>query len=114
MTNIKKLINGQNSFTNQVRLKHPKKGFAADYGGSRSAAIDIFCIACIGSSNEAKGCKSYTCPLWRYRPGSDKSLPPKGIPSKEEYKEAIDYMEKNDGRVIQGRKLGLSKHNIEE
>jgi len=114
MKNIKKLLNSQNSFTNEVRLKNPKKGLAADYGGSRSAAIHIFCIACIGSRQEANKCQSYSCPIWRYRPGAGKNDIGKNIPTMGEYREAIDYMDKNDGRVIQGRKLGLSKHKVEE
>ena len=46
------------------------------------------------------------CPLWRYRPGSDKAEAPEGyIPTKQEYEKLIAKMEASDGRVAQGKRL---------
>lgn len=97
----------RNCTENDVRVKNPKDGFKADYEGSRSSAIEIFCTSCMGGSRaDARGCKSYVCPLWRYRPGSDKEDAPEGhIPSKAEYERLIAKMEASDGRVAQGKRL---------
>jgi len=37
----------KNCTENDVRVKNPKDGFKADYEGSRSAAIEIFCTSCL-------------------------------------------------------------------
>jgi hypothetical protein len=97
----------KNCTENDVRVKNPKDGIKADYEGSRSAAIEIFCTSCFGGSrSDARNCKSYVCPLWRYRPGSDKSEAPNGhIPSKTEYETLINKLEVSDGRVAQGKRL---------
>ena len=97
----------KNCTENDVRVKNPKDGIKADYEGSRSSAIEIFCTSCFGGSrSDARNCKSYVCPLWRYRPGSDKSEAPNGhIPSKTEYETLINKLEVPDGRVAQGKRL---------
>jgi hypothetical protein len=97
----------RNCTENDVRVKNPKDGFKADYEGSRSSAIELFCTSCMGGSRaDARSCKSYVCPLWRYRPGSDKAEAPAGnIPSKKEYEALIAKMEASDGRVAQGKRL---------
>ena len=97
---------------NTVRLKNPKEALSADYGGSRSAAIELFCESCMGGSrSEASNCKAYTCNLWKYRPGSSKhdSPPPGNIPSKEEIEKAISKIPINEARKAWGAKLGAMR-----
>lgn len=76
---------------NEVRLARPQLGMKADHKGSRTAAIHVFCISCMGGSrNDVKGCTSYVCPLWQYRPGRTKGELPPGVPTQEQYQELID------------------------
>jgi len=75
----------------EVRLKHPKRGYETDYANGRKSAIYLMCISCMGDMiSEVSKCTNYTCPLWRYRPGSGNRIPPKGsIPTKEEYEKLL-------------------------
>lgn len=109
------VITLKNNLENEIRLKHPKNAKLADYGGSRSAAIDLFCHICIGSPQEAKKCISYTCPIWKYRPGNDGSPAPKGtIPPLEEYNRLLEKLEVSDKRVAHGKKLAeMRKSKLE-
>ena len=89
-----------------VRLKHPKLGHDADYKNSRSAAIKVFCITCMGGSrSDVKKCESFECPLWQFRPGATKGIKPNGIPTKEHYQKLIDAGV-SVARREHGRKLG--------
>ena len=40
-------------------------------GGDILAAIQIFCIECAYTEEDVRGCKSYSCPLWDFRPYKD-------------------------------------------
>lgn len=76
---------------NEVRVTRPQLGNKADYSGSRTAAIHAFCLSCMGGNRaDVVECKSHSCPLWQFRPGSTKGVRPPGIPTKEQYKEMID------------------------
>lgn len=76
---------------NEIRLKRPKLGYKADHCGSRTAAIHLFCISCVGGDRvEAAKCQSLSCPLWQFRPGRKKGKTPEGIPSKQQYTEMIN------------------------
>jgi hypothetical protein len=54
-----------------LRKKWPERAAKAS-NGSRKEAIFLFCINCIGSSQEARKCTSTECFLWNFRPGSNK------------------------------------------
>ena len=71
---------------NQLRLKRPNLALEADYGSSRKSAINLACYSCMGGSvGSVSNCKSYACPLWRFRPNPLTIERPKGkIPNKEE------------------------------
>lgn len=76
---------------NEVRVSRPQLGYKADYCGSRTAAIQMFCLGCMGGSrNDVVACKTYSCPLWQFRPGGKKGQQPSGIPTEAQYKEMID------------------------
>lgn len=98
---------------NTVRLADPKAAMACDYEGSRSAAIDLFCESCMGGQKSlVKGCKAFSCSLWKYRPGGEGKhvSPPKGsIPSKEELEKAIAKQPINEARKEWGKKLGAMR-----
>lgn len=100
----------KDNLVNEIRIKRPKEAIKMDYEGSRSAAIDFMCFQCYGGEMQGpKSCKSYCCPLWRFRPGADKSTPP-GIPPKELYEGLIEKMDATDGRVLQGKKLAADRN----
>lgn len=103
----------KNCVENSVRLKNPKNGLAGDYQGSRSAAIENFCISCMGGNRQdSVNCKSFTCNLWPYRPNGNKKPAPAGsIPSEKEYEELISKQVVSEARVAQGKKLGLMRKN---
>jgi hypothetical protein len=51
---------------NKYRVLYQK----AISGTSRAAAIRVFCLICLGfSENEVKNCSDTTCPLYAYRTG---------------------------------------------
>lgn len=76
---------------NEVRVSRPQLGCKADYQGSRTAAIHVFCLSCMGGNrNDVVACGSYSCPLWQFRPGSKKGVRPVGIPTRAQYDEMID------------------------
>jgi hypothetical protein len=70
----------------RIRLKRPHIALECDYGSGRKAAINLMCLSCMGGSiSGVSGCKSYSCPLWRFRPNPLSVNRPKDIiPSKEE------------------------------
>lgn len=76
---------------NEVRVSRPQLGQKADYEGSRTAAIHVFCLSCMGGSRaEVAACKSFSCPLWQFRPGREKGVRPAGIPTDAQYKQMIN------------------------
>lgn len=91
-----------NNQENIIREKRPSRGIEADYKNSRKAAIDLFCLNCVGLNktdgtqiSAVEGCKSYSCPLWPFRPGKGPKDRPDGVvPTVEEYEEMI----KNKGK----------------
>jgi len=88
-----------------MRVSRPKQGLKTDYCGSRSAAIGLFCLSCMGGSrSDVAACKSFSCPLWQFRPGGEKGLQPPGIPTQEQYQELIDASVSDKQREA-GRKL---------
>ena len=90
---------------NDMRMARPQLGLKADYCGSRTAAIQLFCLTCMGGSrNDVVACQSFSCPLWQFRPGSKKSEKPLGIPSEPQYKEVIDASVSDKQREA-GRRL---------
>lgn len=36
--------------------------------GSMPAAIELFCVQCVGGAGNVKGCEALACPLWPFRP----------------------------------------------
>jgi hypothetical protein len=81
----------ENRVENEVRVMRPKLGHKADYRGGRSAAINIFCLSCMGNDKLAvKACQSYACPLWQFRPGKKRGEKPPGIPTEAQYKELLN------------------------
>lgn len=83
----------------EVRLKYPKSGYQCDYKNSRNHAIRLFCLACMGESiSTVSACKSYSCPLWKFRPGTGSKILPKGIiPDESKYQELM--VAKSKGRT---------------
>lgn len=90
---------------NEVRVSRPQLGYKADYCGSRTAAIQVFCLSCMGGSrNDVVACQSFSCPLWQFRPGGKKGILPPGIPSEAQYQEMIDASV-SDAQREAGKKL---------
>jgi hypothetical protein len=90
---------------NEVRVSRPQLGHKADYCGSRTAAIQMFCLSCMGGNrNDVVACASYSCPLWQFRPGGKKGVQPPGIPTEAQYQEMIDASVSDKQREA-GRKL---------
>lgn len=77
----------------ELRIKTPGKARGADFEGSRTNAIHLFCYQCMGGSKkDAGGCESYTCPLWQYRPNPTTGtvLPPGILPSQADLQALLD------------------------
>lgn len=87
------------------RKKHPGLAIKADYGGSRTAAIHLFCITCMGGSrSDAVSCQTKTCPLWQFRPGGKKGVISKALPTKEFLEGKISPEKRETGKKLaQGR-----------
>lgn len=85
------MLNHKNTLAYELRLKHPRRGIQADYKNGRTAAIELFCLECMGGQpGLVSNCQSFRCPLWRFRPGSSKLVRPIGcVPTEEEYKELL-------------------------
>ena len=96
-------------FEVMLRLKRPKLGLETDYKNSRSAAIKLFCLSCMGGSkSDVKTCQSFSCPLWQFRPGSIRGMKPPGIIEESKYEEMISA-NTSDARREHGKKLGESR-----
>ena len=90
---------------NEMRMARPQLGHKADYCGSRTAAIHLMCLACMGGSrSEVVACQSFSCPLWQFRPGGKKGVRPTGLPTEDQYKHLIDASVSDKQREA-GRKL---------
>lgn len=90
---------------NEVRVSRPQLGQKADYCGGRKAAIQLFCLSCVGGIRaDVVACQSFSCPLWQFRPGSKKGVRPPGIPTDTQYQEMIDASVSDKQREA-GRKL---------
>jgi hypothetical protein len=90
---------------NEVRVARPQLGCKADYSGSRTAAIHTFCLSCMGGNRaDVVACQSFVCPLWQFRPGSEKGTRPPGIPTREQYQTMINASV-SDAQREAGRKL---------
>jgi hypothetical protein len=76
---------------NDIRISRPQLGLKADYKNSRSAAIQLFCISCMGGSrSDAAKCTSYVCPLWPLEFKSSRGNRPENVvPSREQYETMI-------------------------
>jgi len=95
-----------NRLENEMRVSHPKRGLKADYQRSRTAAIQLFCLSCMGGCRaDVVACTSKICPLWQFRPGAKKGMRPPGIPSEADYNEMIGGRVSNKQSEA-GRKLG--------
>lgn len=72
-----------------LRRKYPAVGRKADHENSRSNAIKLFCLGCVGGSrSEVASCTGYDCPLWPFRPYGDTGARPDGVvPTADEYRE---------------------------
>lgn len=99
-----------NRFELEMRQKYPKSGYNCDYKNSKSHAIRLFCLTCMGGSvSLVSSCKSYDCPLWKHRPNAATIKLPDGIiPTQEEYKTLIE--KKAAGRT--GEHLKKAKENV--
>jgi len=94
-----------NRLENEMRVSYPQRGLKADYQGSRTAAIQLFCLSCMGGCRaDVVACTSKSCPLWQFRPGGKKGVRPPGIPSEADYSEMIDDSVSDKQREA-GRKL---------
>lgn len=117
MKRILKLLqkfNLKNSVENEIRLSRPKVGFKTDYKGSRTAAIHLFCISCMGGSRaDVVSCKAFSCPLWQFRPGKKRGERPEGIPSQEQYKELLSKLS-TEKRKAAGKKLNDNPEQSKE
>jgi len=88
-----------------MRVSRPQLGCKADYEGSRTAAIHLFCLTCMGGSRaEVVACQSFSCPLWQFRPGRTKGKLPPGLPTEAQYNEMIDASVSDKQRQA-GKKL---------
>lgn len=69
-----------------LRRKRPKLGLEADHKNSRRAAIELFCIECVGGARTlAVECSDFLCPLWPFRPGAEGERPAGAVPTIVEY-----------------------------
>lgn len=91
---------------NEVRVTRPQLGLKADHKNSRSAAIQLFCIACMGGNrSDAASCTSYQCPLWPLEFKKTRGERPEGeVPTEEQYETLIDSTVSKKQREA-GRKL---------
>jgi hypothetical protein len=99
---------------NEVRVKRPQLCFKADYGKSRSAAIQMFCIICMGDNRtDAAHCKSYDCPLWSLEFKKTRGLRPKGyVPTEEQYQDMTNASVSDKQREA-GKRLAKERKNNE-
>jgi len=72
--------------------RYKAKWRAAEKGKSRKAAIDLFCLMCMGFERESvRGCTAPDCPLFKFRPyqtdkeeeGKTKRVPSNGFKKRE-------------------------------
>jgi len=111
-------INKEGDVAMDLRKKHPKRGLQIDYKNGRTAAIELFCLHCMGGGPDAaasaKACQSYTCPLWRFRYGATKGqIPPITLPTQEWYQKKIDASV-SDAKREHGRKMGKARSQNNE
>ena len=93
------------TYSLELRLKKPSLGLKTDYENSRKAAIELFCLDCVGGERKiAVSCSCTSCPLWQFRPGAIKGVKPDGIPTKEQYLELTETA-KSPAQVAHGKKL---------
>lgn len=107
-------INKDGDVAMDLRKKFPKRGLQIDYKNGRTAAIELFCLTCMGGGPDAaasaKACQSFTCPLWRFRYGATKGeMPPIDLPAEEWYQKKIDASV-SDAKREHGRKMGLKRN----
>lgn len=58
-----------------VPISQRNKYKKAVAGSSRVAAMEVFCVECMGwVATEVKNCEAFTCPLWPYRAVFRRSL----------------------------------------
>jgi len=88
--------------------ERPARARKIYYGGGRKDAIKEMCISCVGTSQEAKKCECYDCPLWTFRPGAVKGEIPAHVPSETEL---ITLAESKVSEAVRehARKLGEAR-----
>jgi len=91
---------------NQLRQKYPGMARAADYEASRSKAIRMQCLTCMGGSRaDVKTCTDTACFLWPYRAKSCDTERPHGcIPTVEWYNEQTEVDDETIQRLAEARK----------
>jgi len=71
-------------------FERPARALKIYFGGGRKDAITEKCIDCVGTSQEAKKCVCYDCPLWCFRPGATKGEVPDFVPTEAELRALAD------------------------
>ena len=82
------------TFSDERRAKHPGRGLAMDYDGSKTTAIVEFCRGCMVTNGSVADCTSVRCALFPFRPGADAPdavvrKPGIDVPSREWYEEEL-------------------------
>ena len=91
---------------NEIRTKYPASARAADYEQSRSKAIRLQCLTCMGGSlSEVKSCPDQTCFLWPYRAKNTCTDRESGvIPTLDAYNEATAISD-DEAAVLRDRMM---------
>lgn len=100
---------------NEIRLTRPHLALKADHQNSRSAAIQMFCITCLGGNrSDAAQCKIYACPLWALEFKKTRGERPEGeVPTEKQYKDMIAASVSPKQREA-GKKLAEGRWEDEE
>lgn len=76
---VRKGINGPAGCNSPKCDLYPHRNGDVIPGGSYCGSIHAFCVACAGSAVAASDCEERSCPLWKFRRGTNPnrgSIPP--------------------------------------
>lgn len=74
------------SFRLTLRRRYPARARGADHERSKTNAIHLHCLECMGGSRKQVGaCDVVSCFFWPFRPYGERSRPEGVVPTEDEY-----------------------------